>query len=248
MIDKIEQFKEQIRDSQRIVFFTGAGMSTASGIPDFRSADGLFMADLGQSYHPEELVSHEFFNRHPKQFFDYFFDKLVYEDAKPNSGHEFIANLESQHKQVSVVTQNIDGLHQKAGSSEVYELHGTVLDNYCLECGRHFELHELEKDQAGIPRCPDDKGIVRPNIVLYQEMLDDSTVSQAIKRISEADLIVVLGTSLVVYPAASFLGYFKGDHLTVVNKSVIQHLPYPNALVFEDTIENVFGQLVDEQV
>ena len=140
MSEKIQQFKQQIQDSQRIVFFTGAGMSTASGIPDFRSANGLFMEDLGGTYSPEEVVSHHFFTQHPKEYFAYHFDKLVYTEAKPNAGHEFIANLEGSGKDVSVVTQNIDGLHQKAGSTAVYELHGSTLDNYCVSCGRHYKL------------------------------------------------------------------------------------------------------------
>lgn len=245
MNDNIQAFKQQINDSQNIVFFTGAGMSTASGIPDFRSADGLFMEDLSGEYAPEEVVSHSFFTQHPKQYFDYHFDKLVYTDAEPNVGHDFIAKLEKTGKQVSVVTQNIDGLHQKAGSKEVHELHGSVLNNYCLKCGRQFTIEELELDADGIPRCPDDNGIVRPNIVLYQETLNDEVVKQAIQRISEADLLVILGTSLVVYPAAGFLTYFKGQHLTVVNKSPL-NIPYQNTLVFEDAIENVFGKMLNE--
>ncbi|MFV8805232.1 NAD-dependent protein deacylase [Aerococcus urinaeequi] len=242
MDDKIQQFKQQIQDSQRIVFFTGAGMSTASGIPDFRSANGLFMEDLGGTYSPEEVVSHHFFTQHPKEYFAYHFDKLVYTEAKPNAGHEFIANLEGSGKDVSVVTQNIDGLHQKAGSTAVYELHGSTLDNYCVSCGRHYKLEELQLDQDGIPRCPIDQGIVRPNIVLYQEQLDQDVVNGAVDKIRQADLLVILGTSLVVYPAAGFLNYFRGQYLTVVNKSPLQ-IPYHDTLVFEDTIENVFSQL-----
>lgn len=243
MSEKIQQFKQQIQDSQRIVFFTGAGMSTASGIPDFRSANGLFMEDLGGTYSPEEVVSHPFFTRHPKEYFAYHFDKLVHPDAKPNAGHEFIANLESSGKDVSVVTQNIDGLHQKAGSKAVYELHGTVLDYYCVECGQRYLPEALHIDEDGIPRCTIDQGIVRPDIVLYGEQLDQNTVNGAVDKIRQADLLVILGTSLVVYPAAGFLRYFQGQYLTVVNKSPLT-IPFNNALVFEDSIETVFEQLV----
>lgn len=243
MDDKIQQFKQQIQDSQRIVFFTGAGMSTASGIPDFRSANGLFMEDLGGTYSPEEVVSHHFFTQHPKEYFAYHFDKLVYTEAKPNAGHEFIANLEGSGKDVSVVTQNIDGLHQKAGSKAVYELHGTVLDYYCVECGQRYLPEDLHIDEDGIPRCTIDQGIVRPDIVLYGEQLDQNTVNGAVDKIRQADLLVILGTSLVVYPAAGFLRYFQGQYLTVVNKSPLT-IPFNNALVFEDSIETVFEQLV----
>ncbi|AMB99174.1 NAD-dependent deacetylase [Aerococcus urinaehominis] len=241
-MDKIKCFSQYIDQADQIVFFTGAGMSTASGIPDFRSAGGLFMEQLGGSYRPEEIVSHDFFSRYPQAYFTYHFDKLVYPEAQPNLGHRFIADLEDQGKQISVVTQNIDGLHQQAGSHHVFELHGTVLDNYCLTCGRHYRLDQLEKDQEGVPRCPSDGGIVRPNIVLYQENLPEQTVKGAVAAISQADLLVVLGTSLQVYPAAGFLNYFQGDHLVVVNKSPLS-LDRPGLLVFEDSIENVFSQL-----
>lgn len=243
MDDKIQQFKQQIQDSQRIVFFTGAGMSTASGIPDFRSANGLFMENLGGTYSPEEVVSHHFFTQYPKEYFAYHFDKLVYPEATPNIGHEFIASLEGSGKDVSVVTQNIDGLHQKAGSKAVYELHGTVLDYYCVECGQRYLPEDLHIDEDGIPRCTNDQAIVRPNIVLYQEQLDQDVVNGAVDKIRQADLLVILGTSLVVYPAAGFLNYFRGQYLTVVNKSSLT-IPFNDALVFEDTIENVFEQLV----
>ncbi|MBG9981822.1 NAD-dependent protein deacylase [Aerococcaceae bacterium DSM 111020] len=239
---KIEQLQQALNESQRIVFFSGAGMSTQSGIPDFRSSDGVFMQDTGTQYSAEEVISHSFFQAHPEVYFKFHFDNLVYPDAKPNEGHEFIADLEDTDKQVAVVTQNIDGLHQKAGSSEVYELHGTVNDNYCLECGTHYTNDQLELDDKGIPRCPKDGGIVRPDIVMYEEQLDPTTIQGAVEAISRADMLVILGTSLIVYPAASFVRYFKGDHLAVINKTPIQ-LQGENVLVFEDTINNVFRQL-----
>lgn len=179
-------------------------------------------------------------------YFDFHFKHLVYADAEPNDGHKFIANLEKTGKHISVVTQNIDELHQKAGSTEVYELHGTVFDNYCLTCGQHYPLNELMFDSAGIPRCPKDNGIVRPNIVMYEEQLDEKTIAGAISVISQAELLIVLGTSLLVYPAASFVQYFSGKQLVVINRTPLQLSNKQNILVFEDSIDNVFGQLTVE--
>ena len=241
-MNKIEKLQQQIKDSKRIVFFGGAGVSTESGIPDFRSAGGIFVKEAGYQYSPEEIISHSFFQQHPKVFFDFYFDKLIYPDAKPNSTHQFIADLEKVNKDVTVITQNIDGLHQDAGSTTVYELHGTVRENYCLNCHREFKLEELEKDADGIPRCPDDQGIVRPNIVLYQEGLDQDILKHAIKAIQEADMLIIGGTSLVVYPAAGLVNYFGGKHLVVINKTIIQAGQY-GALTFEDSLSNVFNQI-----
>lgn len=238
----IEKLQQQINESQRIVFFGGAGVSTESGIPDFRSAEGIFVQDTGCQYAPEEIISRSFFEQHPKVFFEFYFDKLIYPNAKPNSTHQFIADLESVGKEVNVITQNIDGLHQDAGSSKVHELHGTVRDNYCLNCHDHFAIEELEKDSDGIPRCPHDSGIVRPNIVLYQEGLDEDVLNSAVKAIQEADMLIIGGTSLVVYPAAGLVNYFSGDNLVVINKTLLQ-ASQQGALTFEDTLSNVFNQL-----
>lgn len=239
MMDQYQHLADQINESQRIVFFTGAGMSTASGIPDFRSNDGLYKGDdYPIGYRSEEILSASFFDRYPKLFFDYYFSHLVYPQAQPNSGHEFIAYLEAMDKEVTVVTQNIDGLHQRAGSSKVLELHGTVMDNYCLTCGRHYELDELQRDEEGIPRCIEDDGIVRPRVVLYQENLPMDTLEASIQHIQQADMLIVLGTSLVVHPAAGLVSYFKKNRLVVVNKSPIATLP-AQADVYQDTIVHV---------
>lgn len=241
MNKKIEQFKTQLADSQKIVFFGGAGVSTASGIPDFRSSKGLYMQESGTHVSAEEMISHTFYKRYPKEFFKYYFENLVFEEAEPNEAHEFLKILEDQGKDVSIVTQNIDGLHQKAGSSKVHELHGTVLNNYCTKCLLHYEIDDLELDEDGIPRCPEDGAIVRPDIVLYEEGLNQEVIQQAITDIQNADMLVIAGTSLVVYPAASLIHYFNGDFLVAINKTPIQ-VP-ENTLVFEDDMADIFSQL-----
>ena len=241
MTDKIEQLKTQLADSQKVVFFGGAGVSTASGIPDFRSSKGLFMQDSGTHIPAEEIISHTVYKRHPEQFFNYYFEHLVFENAEPNEAHEFIKLLEDQGKEVSVVTQNIDGLHQKAGSSRVHELHGSVLTNYCTKCSMQYSLNELQLDEDGIPRCSKDGAIVRPDVVLYEEGLNQEVIQQAITDIQNADMLMIAGTSLVVYPAASLIHYFNGDYLVAINKTPIQ-VPQ-GTLVFEETISNVFSKL-----
>src|SRR5699024_5339820 len=176
---KIDQLKEQLADSQRIVFFGGAGVSTESGIPDFRSSEGLYMKDSGTRVAAEQMISHSFYKRYPKEFFKYYFENLVFEDAKPNKAHLFLKELEDQGKEISIVTQNIDGLHQKAGSSVVHELHGSTLRNYCTKCHHPYGISELELDHEGIPRCPKDGAIVRPDIVLYAVGLDQNEIGRA---------------------------------------------------------------------
>ncbi len=240
-IDQIKQFKEQLKNSQKIVFFGGAGVSTASGIPDFRSSKGLYMQESGTRFSAEEMISHSFYKRNPKAFFDYYFEHLVFESAEPNDAHYFLAELEKKGKAVHIVTQNIDGLHQKAGSSIVHELHGTTLKNYCEKCATEYTLPELKKDKDGIPRCQKDGGIVRPAIVLYEEGLDQSVVQAAIEAIQSADMLIIAGTSLVVYPAAGLIRYFSGDYLVAINKTPIQ-VP-TNTLVFEDSLSSIFSQL-----
>lgn len=241
MDEKIEQFKKQLENSQKIVFFGGAGVSTDSGIPDFRSADGLFMQETGGVVSPEQMISHTFYKRYPKAFFNYYFENLVFDDAEPNLAHTFLKDLEDSGKDVSIVTQNIDGLHQKAHSSVVYELHGTTIRNYCTSCYTYYENNELNLNEDGIPRCDKDGGIVRPDIVLYEEGLNQEVVQNAVQAIEEADMLIIAGTSLVVYPAAGLINYFNGNHLVVVNKTPIQ-VP-AGALVFEDSISNVFEKL-----
>lgn len=244
-MDKIEQLKEIIDQSQHLVFFGGAGVSTESGIPDFRSSDGLYSQKNKQKIPAEVIISHSFYKENPAEFFDYYFKHLVFDEAGPNLAHTFIADLEKTGKRVSVVTQNIDGLHQKAGSSEVYELHGSVYDNYCEQCGQNYSLSELNRDEDGIPRCDKDGAIVRPNVVLYEEQLDQNTLMGAVQAINQADTMIVAGTSLVVYPAAGLLQYFRGDHLVVINKSALS-ISSEEALVFQDRISRVFSELEDE--
>ncbi|MCE4956256.1 NAD-dependent protein deacylase [Macrococcoides caseolyticum] len=241
----IQQFENALKHSKRIVFFGGAGVSTESGIPDFRSANGIFMQETNSEFTPEQIISHSFFKRYPKQYFDFHFEKLVYPDAQPNLAHIFLKNLEEAGKDVTVVTQNIDGLHQEAGSTNVLELHGTVINNYCIECNTHYGLDELVRDQEGIPRCPNDGGIVRPDIVMYEEALDGATIEAAIQAISNADMLIVAGTSLSVYPAAGFVDLFRGKHLVVINKTPLRAVRH-DAIVFEDSISNVLKKVQKE--
>ena len=241
---KLALLKEQLADSSKIAFFGGAGVSTASGIPDFRSAEGLFIQDRGYSYSAEQIISNSFYRQHPQEFFDYYYENLIYPEAEPNLAHQFLAELEKTGKDVSIITQNIDGLHQLAGSSKVYELHGSVLRNHCETCKTPYDLAAITKDAEGIPRCPLDGGIVRPDVVLYEEGLDQSVVNGAVAALMEADLLIVAGTSLVVYPAAGLIDYFNGKHFVVINKTPLQ-VRKPDALVFEATLDDVFGGVSD---
>lgn len=210
-----EQLQSIIDDSNRIVFFGGAGVSTESGIPDFRSADGIY--HQAYKYSPEQVVSHSFFMRYPEAFYEFYKDKMMILDAKPNPAHLKLAELEQSGKLTAVVTQNIDGLHQAAGSRTVYELHGSIHRNYCMDCGKFYNA-EYVKNAAGIPRC-ECGGIIKPDVVLYEEGLDSATIEGAVRAISNADTLIIGGTSLVVYPAAGFIDYFRGKHLVVINKS-----------------------------
>ena len=207
--------------AERMAFFGGAGVSTESGIPDFRSADGLYRQKYG-STPPEEMISRSYFDAHPQEFFDFYFDRMIAPDAWPNRAHISLAELEERDILDSVVTQNIDGLHQAAGSTRVHELHGSVRRNYCMKCGRSYSLPGMlrlhEAAQDGIPRCESCGATVKPDVVLYEEPLDESVMAAALDSISRADLLLVAGTSLVVYPAAGFVNCFKGDHLIIVNR------------------------------
>ena len=212
---EIEELQKIIDDSSRIVFFGGAGVSTESGIPDFRSADGIYHQQY--KYSPEQVVSHSFFMQHTEAFYDFYKEKMMILDAKPNPAHYKLAELEQAGKLTAVVTQNIDGLHQAAGSRTVYELHGSIHRNYCMECGRFYDA-EYVKKTSGIPRC-ECGGVIKPDVVLYEEGLDPKTIQGAVEAIAAADTLIVGGTSLVVYPAAGFIDYFGGKHLVVINKS-----------------------------
>lgn len=235
----VEQLEQIIRESDRIVFFGGAGVSTESGIPDFRSVDGLYHQQY--DYPPEEILSHHFFQEKPEEFYRFYRAKMLVKNARPNAAHLRLARLEQEGKLTAVVTQNIDGLHQAAGSKRVYELHGSVLRNHCTRCGKFYGLEAIENSQ-GIPRCSCG-GIIKPDVVLYEEGLDEETVSGAIQAIRKADTLIVGGTSLTVYPAAGFLSYFRGDHLVVINKTptpadrmadLVLHLPIGQALGKEE--------------
>ncbi len=216
-MEKIEALAAALNKSKRLVVFTGAGISCPSGIPDFRSADGLYNRKTNLRYAPEQIISHSFFERDPDLFYTFYKSAMVYPDAKPNAAHRFFAALEAPGREVTVVTQNIDGLHQAAGSSRVLELHGSIHRNFCQRCGKAFSLDEILA-QPGVPHC-DCGGIIKPDVVLYEEPLDDNTVWQAVCAIEQADVMVIVGTSLAVYPAASYLRYFRGDSLILINKS-----------------------------
>lgn len=213
---EIEQLQKMIDESQNIVFFGGAGVSTESGIPDFRSADGIY--HQAYKYSPEQVVSHSFFVQHTEAFYDFYKEKMMILNAKPNAAHKKLAELEAAGKLKAVVTQNIDGLHQAAGSKIVYELHGSIMRNYCMECHEFYDA-EYVKNSEGIPRCKKCGGIIKPDVVLYEEGLDSATIQGAVQAISQADMLIIGGTSLVVYPAAGFIDYFNGKNLVVINKS-----------------------------
>lgn len=238
MNEKIQQLQQIIDQATHIVFFTGAGVSTESGIPDFRSQDGLYH----QKYDlpPEEIISHSYFVNHPEEFFRFYKDRMIYPDAKPNHVHTFIAECERKHKSLGVVTQNIDGLHQKAGSKRVCELHGSVLRNYCTRCGKSFSGEFIAHSQ-GIPRCSCG-GIVKPDVVLYEESLDSRVIEDSVQAIAQADLLMVLGTSLTVYPAAGLIRYYRGHRLVLINRDAT---PYDDRadLVFHESLGTVFSQL-----
>lgn len=210
-----EELQKIIDDSRRIVFFGGAGVSTESGIPDFRSADGIYHQKY--KYSPEQVVSHSFFMSYTEAFYDFYKEKMMILDARPNPAHYRLAELEKAGKLRAVVTQNIDGLHQAAGSRCVYELHGSIHRNYCMKCGRFYDA-EYVKEAEGIPKC-ECGGIIKPDVVLYEEGLDPGTIQGAVDAIASADTLIIGGTSLVVYPAAGFIDYFSGKHLVVINKS-----------------------------
>lgn len=213
--EQIKKLQEIIDDSRRIVFFGGAGVSTESGIPDFRSADGIYHQKY--RYSPEQVVSHSFFMQYPEVFYEFYKEKMMALEAKPNAAHRKIAELEKKGRLAAVVTQNIDGLHQAAGSEKVFELHGSIHRNYCMKCGKFYNA-EYVKQYEGVPRC-DCGGIIKPDVVLYEEGLDQNVISGAVQAISQADTLIIGGTSIVVYPAAGFIDYFRGNHLVVINKS-----------------------------
>lgn len=232
-IAKIKALQTAIERAENICVFTGAGISCPSGIPDFRSADGLYNDDGRGGFSPEEIISHTFFNKHTDMFYDFYKSKMMYPDAKPNKAHKYFADLERKGKQVSIVTQNIDGLHTAAGSSVVYELHGSVHRNFCLNCGSFYDGSYIYKS-IGIPKCSKCRGTIKPDVVLYEESLNDDVVNGALVAIRQAQLIIVIGTSLAVYPAASFLQYFRGETIALINKSSTPFDSKADIVIYED--------------
>lgn len=242
MNTKLEQLTQILKESNNIVFFGGAGVSTESGIPDFRSSTGLFNEKLNMTFTPEQLVSHSFYMRYPEQFFNFYKEKLIYENAKPNAGHLALTKLEEMGKLKAIVTQNIDGLHQAAGSKNVFELHGSIHRNYCTKCNSFYDLDFIIKSN-GVPTCNKCGGTVKPDVVLYEEGLDESVIKGAVNAISKADTLIIGGTSLVVYPAAGLIDYFKGNNLILINKSSTSADKKSN-LVINDSIHKVLSEVI----
>ena len=238
MEDKIQEFKKLVEESNNIVFFGGAGVSTESGIPDFRSKDGLY--NQKYKYPPEEILSHTFFMNYTEEFYEFYKEKMNSLKYEPNITHIKLAELEKKGKLKAVITQNIDGLHQKAGSKNVYELHGSVLRNYCMKCNRFYD-GEYVFSSSGVPKCTCG-GTIKPDVVLYEEGLDDNTVTNSIKAIMNADLMIVAGTSLTVYPASGLINYFRGKNLVLINKDSTQFDRVAN-LVINDSLGKVFGNM-----
>ncbi len=238
MDKKIERLQELIDKNDDIVFFGGAGVSTESGMPDFRSQDGLY--NQKYDYPPETILSHTFFMRHPDEFYRFYQDKMLCDTAQPNEAHRKLAQLEAAGKLKAVITQNIDNLHQMAGSKNVLELHGSVYRNYCMKCGKSYDFAYM-KGAKGVPKCSCG-GIIKPDVVLYEEGLDNQVISKAVRAISQAQVLIIGGTSLSVYPAAGLLDYFRGEHLVVINKSSTPRDSYADLLI-KEPIGKVFSQI-----
>ena len=238
MHSEIETLKQWVNESSRIVFFGGAGVSTESGIPDFRSVDGLYNQKF--EYPPETIISHSFYEKRPEYFFRFYREKMLPLGFEPNITHKVLARWEQEGRLLAVVTQNIDGLHQKAGSKNVYELHGSVLRNYCVRCGKFYPA-EFVRDADGVPRCTCG-GVVKPDVVLYEESLDEDVISGAVSAIARADMLIVGGTSLTVYPAAGFLGYYRGNRLVLINRDPTPYDRHAD-LCIHDSLGKVFSQL-----
>lgn len=237
-MNNLEQLMQWVQESKKIVFFGGAGVSTESGIKDFRSVDGLYAQKF--DYPPETIISHSFYQKNPEYFFRFYKEKMLPLGFSPNVTHEVLARWEEEGRLLAVVTQNIDGLHQKAGSKKVYELHGSVLRNYCTKCGKFYSAEYVQQSE-GVPRC-DCGGIVKPDVVLYEEPLNQSVVEKSVQAIAQADLLIVAGTSLTVYPAAGLINYYRGNRLVLINRDIT---PYDNQadLVLHENLGAVFSQL-----
>lgn len=240
MEQEIRKLRELLEKYDNIVFFGGAGVSTESNIPDFRSTDGLYHQEY--DYPPETILSHTFYRKKPEEFFRFYRNKMIYKDAKPNAAHMALAKLEQEGKCRAVITQNIDGLHQMAGSKKVLELHGSVLRNYCEDCGKFFGVEAIENSE-GIPRCDACGGIIKPDVVLYEEALQDSTIREAVEYIRKAQVLIIGGTSLAVYPAAGLIDYFTGEKLVVINKA-----PTPRDSHADLLIKGPIGEVLRQAV
>ena len=239
----INELKSIIDNSSNIVFFGGAGVSTESNIPDFRSNNGLYNDENKYNYPPEVMLSHSFFKKHTEEFFRFYKEKMIFRDAKPNDAHKALAVLEQRGKLKAVITQNIDGLHQSAGSQNVLELHGSVHRNYCVGCNKSYDLDYVLKSKTIVPKCDACGGIVKPDVVLYEEALDGEVIERTVDYVSDAEVLIIGGTSLVVYPAASLVNYFKGKKLVLINKS---STPYDRSadLVINDSIGKVLASVI----
>jgi NAD-dependent deacetylase len=238
-MNEIEQFLKMVKESDNIVFFGGAGVSTESGIPDFRSVDGLY--NQKYDYPPETILSHSFYRRKPEEFYRFYRDKMLCLDAQPNVTHKKLAELEAAGKVKAIVTQNIDGLHQKAGSKNVMELHGSVLRNYCENCYEFMSAEEILHSE-GVPKCPKCGGPVKPDVVLYEEGLNSQTLQDAVYYISHADMLIIGGTSLAVYPAAGLIDYYRGSKLVLINKTPTP-MDRKADLLIQAGLGEVFGQI-----
>ena len=236
-MDKYEILNNMINHSRKIVFFTGAGISVPSGIPDFRSANGLYNEERDDHIRPEDIISHSFYMAHKELFYSFYKNKMMYLDAKPNDAHNWIAELDKD-KQVTVVTQNIDGLHTLAGSKNVVEIHGSIHRNYCERCNKFFDAKYVH-DAEGVPHCDKCGGDIKPDVVLYEESLNEEEINRAINAIMQADTLVVIGTSLSVYPAAGFIRYFRGSCLILLNKSSTSYDNMADLVINEDIVKIV---------
>ncbi|MEF2759897.1 MAG: NAD-dependent protein deacylase [Ligilactobacillus salivarius] len=243
MDENILKLKKLVSESSNIVFFGGAGVSTESGIPDFRSEQGIYNTVKNFGYPPEQILSHSFFMKNPEKFYDFYRSAMIYENAKPNLAHLGLAKLEKQGKLKAIVTQNIDGLHQLAGSKTVYELHGSIHRNYCMKCGKFYPLSTITESK-GVPQCKECGGTIKPDVVLYEEGLDEEIINNSIKAIKKADMLIVGGTSLNVYPAASFVNYYDGNKLILINKSKTPYDRYADLLI-HDSIGKVFNEIIE---
>lgn len=232
----IDKLTKILKESKAAVFFGGAGVSTASGIPDFRSSTGLYSKRLNKNFTPEQVVSNSFFRKYPKEFFEFYRKYLIYPDAQPNACHLALAQLEKMKKLKAIVTQNIDGLHQAAGSSTVYELHGSVLRNYCMKCHAFYDVnYVLQANQ--IPICEECGGVIKPDVVLYEEALDEQILTDSLEAIKKADTLIIGGTSLAVYPAAGLIHYFGGRHIVVINKSMTPVDRQVDVMIQDDIVQ-----------